>query len=254
MNPMNKALQSLPNPVNANPSHDAEHTVYIAGTGGGKTSAVKFMGLVPKGSQAVFFDPYSNYSGAKFQGQMCHGTASRSQFLKALIIERKRGAAFKLAYVPPNGATSEELEFFASVVWAVGNGRASKLHVIIEELASCAETSGKLKGRAGELLRGGRQYGLVVHSVFQRGQEVPKTVTDQSSTWWIGAVNSQNDAQWLAARRGIDVSVITGLVSAKVNKTRIGEPVAHYLLVRDGIGNVKHAAFHCATGAPRALK
>ncbi|TKE73482.1 hypothetical protein FCV54_24945, partial [Vibrio sp. F12] len=74
----------------------------------------------------------------------------------------------------------------------------SRLYTVIEELASCVETSGKLRGRAGELLRGGRQYGLVVHSIFQRGQEVPKTVTEQSSVWWVGAVNSLSDAQWIA--------------------------------------------------------
>ncbi|PQJ39107.1 hypothetical protein HB762_10190 [Vibrio campbellii] len=243
----------LPNPINSNPSHDAEHTIYVAGTGGGKTSAVKHLGLVPKASQAVFFDPYSNYAGAKFHGQMCHGVGSRAAFVKALVMARRRGTSFKLAYVPSSGATSEELEFFSSVVWAVGNGRADKLHVVIEELASCVETNGKLKGRAGELLRGGRQYGLVIHTVFQRGQEVPKTVTEQSSVWWIGAVNSMSDASWLADKRGLDVNTIAGLKSAKVNKKRIGKPIAEYLLVYDGIGNVQHKAFNCATGAKLGL-
>ncbi|OLQ70312.1 hypothetical protein BIT28_16435 [Photobacterium proteolyticum] len=243
----------LPNPVNSNPSHDAEHTIYVAGTGGGKTSAVKHIGLVPKASQVVFFDPYRNYAGSKFQGQMCHGTESRLAFVKALILARKRGESFKLAYVPKEGATADELEFYSSVVWSVGNGRASKLHVVIEELASCVETSGKLKGRAGELLRGGRQYGLVVHTVFQRGQEVPKTVTEQSSVWWVGAVNSLSDASWLADKRGLDVNVIAGLKSAKVNKKRIGKPIAEYLLVRDGIGNVEHRAFNCASGTKLTL-
>jgi hypothetical protein len=175
-------------------------------------------------------------------------------FVKALIRARKRGQSFKLAYIPKGGATAEELEFFSSVVWSVGNGKASKLHVIIEELASCVETSGKLKGRAGELLRGGRQYGLVVHTVFQRGQEVPKTVTEQSSVWWVGAVNSMSDANWLADKRGLDVDTIAGLKSAKVNKARIGKPIAEYLLVRDGIGNVEHKAFNCATGSKLSLK
>ncbi len=244
---------ALPNPINSNPSHDAEHTIYVAGTGGGKTSAVKHLHLVPKASQAVFFDPYRNYAGAKFQGQQCHATESRAVFVKALVRARKQGGSFKLAYVPKGGATSEELEFFSSVVWSVGNGNAPKLHVIIEELASCVETSGKLKGRAGELLRGGRQYGLVVHTVFQRGQEVPKTVTEQSSVWWVGAVNSMSDAQWLADKRGLDVNTIAGLKSAKVNKIRIGKPIAEYLLVKDGIGNVQHAAFNCASGAKLSL-
>lgn len=247
---MNKKPQELmlPNPVNSNPSLDAEHTIYVAGTGGGKTSAVKHLGLVPKASQAVFFDPYSNYAGSKFHGQMCHGVKSRLAFLKALVLARRRQRSFKLAYVPWHGATSDELEFFSSVVWAVGNGLAARLYVVIEELATCVETNAKLKGRAGELLRGGRQFGLVLHTVFQRAQEVPKTVTDQSNLWWIGAVNSMSDAQWLADKRGLDVSTIANLKSAKVNKQRIGKPIAEYLLVRDGIGNIEHKAFNCASG------
>ncbi|MEZ8780929.1 hypothetical protein AB6D85_25460 [Vibrio splendidus] len=240
---------ALPNPVNANPSFDAEHTLYVAGTGGGKTSAVKYLGLIPKTAQAVFFDPYANYAGSKFQGQMCHGTKSRLAFVKSLVMARRRGGSFKLAYVPANGATYEELEFFASVVWSVGNGRASRLYTVIEELASCVETSGKLRGRAGELLRGGRQYGLVVHSIFQRGQEVPKTVTEQSSVWWVGAVNSMSDAQWIADKRGLDVNTIATLKSAKVNKQRIGKPIAEYLLIRDGIGNIEHKALNCQSGS-----
>ncbi|MEZ8518018.1 hypothetical protein AB6D50_21110 [Vibrio cyclitrophicus] len=240
---------ALPNPVNANPSFDADHTLYVAGTGGGKTSAVKHLGLIPKTAQAVFFDPYTNYAGNKFQGQMCHGTSSRLIFVKSLVMARRRGGSFKLAYIPANGATGEELEFFASVVWSVGNGRASRLYTVIEELASCVETSGKLRGRAGELLRGGRQYGLVVHSIFQRGQEVPKTVTEQSSVWWVGAVNSLSDAQWIADKRGLDVNTIATLKSAKVNKQRIGKPIAEYLLIRDGIGNIEHKALNCQSGS-----
>lgn len=247
---MNKPTPlALPNPINANPSFDAEHTLYVAGTGGGKTSAVKYLGLIPKTAQAVFFDPYTNYAGSKFQGQMCHGTKSRLAFVKSLVMARRRGGSFKLAYVPANGATYEELEFFASVVWSVGNGRASRLYTVIEELASCVETSGKLRGRAGELLRGGRQYGLVVHSIFQRGQEVPKTVTEQSSVWWVGAVNSMSDAQWIADKRGLDVNTIATLKSAKVNKQRIGKPIAEYLLIRDGIGNIEHKALNCQSGS-----
>ncbi|CAK1769061.1 Helicase HerA central domain-containing protein [Vibrio crassostreae] len=240
---------ALPNPVNANPSFDAEHTLYVAGTGGGKTSAVKHLGLIPKTAQAVFFDPYTNYAGNKFQGQMCHGTSSRLIFVKSLVMARRRGGSFKLAYIPANGATGGELEFFASVVWSVGNGRASRLYTVIEELASCVETSGKLRGRAGELFRGGRQYGLVVHSIFQRGQEVPKTVTEQSSVWWVGAVNSMSDAQWIADKRGLDVNTIATLKSAKVNKQRIGKPIAEYLLIREGIGNIEHKALNCQSGS-----
>lgn len=236
-------------PLHANPSFDAEHVVYVAGTGGGKTSAVRYLGLVPKQSQAVFFDPYTNYAGQAFQGQRCHGTSSRSAFVKTLLQARRKGQPFKLAYIPTHGACLDELTFFSTIVWGMGCGRAPKLHVVIEELASCTQSSGKLQGKPGELLRGGRQYGLVVHTIFQRGQEVPKTVTEQSSTWWIGAVNSLSDARWLASKKGLEVAQIAELTSAKVNKTLIGKPIADYLLVRDGIGNVKKGALNCKSGA-----
>ncbi|MGF1747725.1 hypothetical protein [Vibrio cionasavignyae] len=241
-------LPRFPSPTNSNPSLDAEHAIYLAGTGGGKTSAVKHLGLVPKKAQALFFDPYQNYAGAKFHGQHCHGYSVRSEFIRAAVNARKQGKPFKVAYIPKHGACMDELEFFSAVSWALGNGRAAKLYLVIEELASCAETSGKLKGKTGELLRGGRQYGLVVHSVFQRGQEVPKTVTDQSSVWWVGSVNSVNDAKWIAERKSVNVDEITAIKSAKVNKARIGKPIAEYLLIRDGIGNIERAAFNCATG------
>ena len=239
---------ALPNPINSNPSHDAEHTIYLAGTGGGKTSAVKHMGLVPKSGQALFFDPYRNYAGSKFHGQMCHGFSERSKFVKAAVRARKSKQPFKVAYIPKQGANMAELEFFSAVCWALGDGLAAKLHVVIEELASCAETSGKLDGKTGELLRGGRQFGLVVHTVFQRGQEVPKTVTNQSSVWWCGAVNDATDAEWIAKRKGIEPSEVAKLVSAKKNKETIGKPIAEYLLIRDGIGNIEKAAFNCMTG------
>ncbi len=54
MSKKKKTPLKFPNPVNSNPSHDAEHVIYVAGTGGGKTSAVKHLGLVPKAAQAVF--------------------------------------------------------------------------------------------------------------------------------------------------------------------------------------------------------
>ncbi|EGR3351090.1 hypothetical protein DMJ15_24800, partial [Vibrio parahaemolyticus] len=97
MSKKKKTPLKFPNPVNSNPSHDAEHVIYVAGTGGGKTSAVKHLGLVPKAAQAVFFDPYRNYAGAKFRGQQCLETCSRVAFVKALVMARKRGKSFKLA-------------------------------------------------------------------------------------------------------------------------------------------------------------
>ncbi len=242
----------LPNPINSNAGLDAKHTIYLAGTGGGKTSAVFHMDLIPKSSQVVIFDPYRGYTGKKLKGQLVRGVSSRLGFVKALVSARRSGKAFKLAYVPSNGACLAELEFFSSVVWSVGNGKAKELHCVIEEIASCAETAGKLQGKAGELLRGGRQFGIVVHTLFQKGQEVPKTVTDQSDRWWIGRVNGIRDGNWIERERDIPSKVTTGLISAKMNKERIGKPIAEYVITTS-VGEYKKGAFNCHTGAKLSL-
>ncbi|MCQ8200604.1 hypothetical protein NP568_25635, partial [Vibrio parahaemolyticus] len=78
--------------------------------------------------------------------------------------------------------------FFSASVWAVGYVVADQLHLMIEDLASCVETSGKIIGKAGVLWRGGRQSGLVLHSMFQRGEEGPQPGTEEWRVGGVGAV------------------------------------------------------------------
>lgn len=246
--PKNKPSIKLPNPINSNSALDAEHVVYIGTTGSGKTTAVKLMDTIPKkGAQVAFFDPYENYAGSKFKGQKVTAFrhTQKKAFIHALFSARKKRAAFKIAYIPES-ASNEELEFFCMVIWSLGDGRRAPFHAVIEELASCVETAGKLKGKAGELLRGGRQFGIVVHTVFQRTQEVPKTVVSQSDTWWVGALASVKDAEYISNAKGIEISLLTSLKSAKANKIKLGKPIAEYLLIKNGIGNVKKSSFDCS--------
>lgn len=228
----------LPMPVNSNQAHPPKHVVYIATTGGGKTTAVKKLGLIPKGSQAVFFDPYQNYSGKKFQGQNVQTFTEFGAFARALVAARKHKRGFKLALV--KDATMENLETFAAIVWSCGDGNKPLLHVAIEELGTIAETTGKLKGKAGELWRGGRQFGLVLHSMFQRTQEVPKTVISQSPYWWVGGLASMADAEYISKQKAYDVSQISALKTAQANNG-----IAEYLLFSDQIGDVKSGTINC---------
>lgn len=228
----------LPMPINSNPALDAEHVVYIATTGGGKTTAAKKLGLIPKGSQAVFFDPYQNYAGSKFQGQTVKTFTEFGAFARALVAARKKKASFKLALVKE--ANAQNLEIFAAIVWSCGDGRKPPLYTVVEELGSTAETTGKLKGKAGELWRGGRQFGIRLHAMFQRTQEVPKTVSSQSPTWWVGGLASMADAIYISKQKSHDVNAIAALKTAKVNRG-----FAQYLLFKDGIGNVEKGEINC---------
>ncbi|QIA63330.1 hypothetical protein GT360_07270 [Vibrio astriarenae] len=228
----------LPSPKNANQTLPALHTVYVAGTGGGKTTAIKKLNLVPRGAQVVFFDPYENYCNGKFKGQNVQRFTEFAPFARALVAARAKNASFKCALVKP--ATMENLEMFAAIVWSVGDGLKKPLHVVIEELGSAAETSTKLNGRAGELWRGGRQFGLVVHSAFQRTQEVPKTVITQSPTWWVGGLSSLSDVNAIHKLRGVCPDALKALKTAAQNNG-----IAQYMLIKEGIDNIQMGELNC---------
>jgi hypothetical protein len=204
----------LPTPTNANQALSPEHTVYVATTGGGKTTAIKRLDMIRKGAQVAFFDPYSNYSG-KFKGQQVQAFTEFAPFYAALIAGRKKKAGFKVALNVP--ATLENFEIFAQLVWSVGNGSNALLHCVCEEMATIMETNQKLNGKAGELWRGGRQFGLVMHALFQRMQEVPKTVTSQSAKWWVGGLAGASDAKAIEREREIDASQLMKLKTARDN-------------------------------------
>ncbi|BDU42889.1 hypothetical protein [Vibrio nigripulchritudo] len=231
---------NLPPPLNSNQALDPRHVLYVATTGGGKTTAIKKLGQIPKGAQAIFFDPYENYAGKKFQGQMVVKYTEFMPFLKALVSARKKvkKGGFKIALVKP--PTHENLEIFSQIAWSMGDGLKPELHVCIEELATACDTVGKLKGTAGELWRGGRQYGLIVHSAFQRMQEVPKTVINNTPIWWVGSPNSINDVNYIAKAKGVDPELITSLKIPKVNNG-----MADYLLISDGFGNIEQGQINC---------
>ncbi|MGR5411623.1 hypothetical protein ACPV52_02675 [Vibrio astriarenae] len=228
----------LPSPKNANQTLPALHTVYVAGTGGGKTTAIKKLNLVPRGAQVVFFDPYENYCTGKFKGQNVQRYTEFAPFARALVTARAKNSSFKCALVKP--ATMENLEMFAAIVWSIGDGLKKPLHVVIEELGSAAETSTKLNGRAGELWRGGRQFGLVVHSAFQRTQEVPKTVITQSPVWWVGGLSSMVDVKAIHRIKGVAIDELSSLKTAANNNG-----IADYLIIKEGVGNFTKDSLKC---------
>ncbi|MGR5096867.1 hypothetical protein ACPV5O_26345 [Vibrio maritimus] len=230
----------LPEPKNSNVRLPPQHTLYVATTGGGKTTAVKKLDTVPKGAQVVFFDPYRNYAGNKFKGQTVQAFTEFAPFARAVLAARKKKTGFKIALV--KDANMQNLETFAAVVWSLGDGNKPALHVVIEELASAVETAGKLKGKAGELWRGGRQFGLVMHSLFQRMQEVPKTVVSQSVNWWVGGLASTSDAIYISKAKGFELDKLTSLKTAQNNSGR-----AQYLLFGNGIGNVVSGEVCCTS-------
>lgn len=200
----------FPKPINANNSHNNEHCYYVAASEGGKTSALKMMPRIKATDQVIFFDAYGDYVDG-FKGKKVDVYKKIGDFYRAAVIARRSNAPFKIAFNPdvPN---RDEFNNFCGVAWALGDGKHKKqLHVVIEEVAQFSN-SGKAFSYFGNLMSVGRKFGFVISTLFQRGQEVPKTVLSNSAYKWIGVQESSNDSLYLATATGIPFKDIDSLV------------------------------------------
>lgn len=200
------------NPINKNNELSENHWLVVGPSGSGKTTAVKQLGMVSKGDQVAIFDPYLDYDN--LCGAEIRRYVSISKFASALFSARaaKESRGFKIAFSPLEGANPESLEAFCRVVWGAGNGEHKKpLKVVLEELAKCVTTSGTARGAFGEILTGGRKFGLEAVCLFQRGQEVPKTITGNCANQWVGRQKRANDAVYLSKELDFPVEEIKAL-------------------------------------------
>lgn len=202
--------------INKNNQLKAEHTCYTAGTGGGKSVAVQYSGRVPASPHLAIWDPYEDYT-YKQDDPMQQGFAkkkvwhyrTRQAFLKAFTRAWQSQKPFRVAYSPAK-PTRDEFLWFCKVMWTAADGRR-RLDVVLEEVARYTETSGKEASIYGELLTGGRKFGLVVHSVFQRSTEVPKTTLTQSPYKIIGVQEANIDAKRMAEECDLKIEDIRKL-------------------------------------------
>ena len=239
--------------INENNELDALHVCYLAGTGGGKTTAVKLIdGLM--GGQVAIFDLYSDYKfdarkKSPFNGlgnRPVYHYQTRAKFAQAFADAWRSGQRFVVAYSPQFSdslnqkqaieAKQKELNWFSSLMWMAADGNR-RLDVIIEELAKLSTAIGKDNTKVGELATGGRKYGLVLHTIFQRSQEVPKTIWNNSPRKVLGAQESRHDAKLIAVELDADLNDVIQLskLNADYHKKRL-----YYLVKsRGGIGNIE---------------
>ena len=239
--------------VNENNELDALHVCYLAGTGGGKTTAVKLIdGLM--GEQVAIFDLYNDYKfdarkKSPFNGlgnRPVYHYQTRAKFAQAFADAWRSGQRFVVAYSPQFSdslsqkqaieAKQRELHWFGRLMWSASDGNR-RLDVIIEELAKLSSTAGKDNSIIGELATGGRKFGLVLHTIFQRSQEVPKTIWNNSPRKVLGAQESRHDAKLIAVELDADLNDVIQLSkkNSQHHKKRL-----HYLVKsRGGIGNIE---------------
>lgn len=191
-------------PINNNNKLNNHHAYVVGMSGSGKSSLAKKL-LIKPTDQVAIYDPKREYDG-----QLCGRTVrvykSLGDFAKALIAGRKTTQGFKIAY-QPNESGPKDFDTFCRIVWSVGNGKHKKpLKVICEEVAENSTSSGKATGYHGKLLRLGRSYGIHTINLFQRGQEVSKTIIDNCEYGYVMMQKTKRSYRYLEDMTGIPVA------------------------------------------------
>ncbi|EGR2797605.1 DUF87 domain-containing protein [Vibrio navarrensis] len=190
-----------------------EHAAVVGMSGSGKSSLAKKK-LIQATDQVVIFDPKREYDG-ELLGRVVRVYHSFSRFAQALVCGRKTGQGFKIAWQPDlkkGDTTPADFDKFCQIVWGCGDGMHKKpLKVICEEVAEHSMTAGKSTGYHGKLLRLGRSYGLHTINLFQRGQEVPKTIIDNCQHMFVMMQKTGASAQYLEKMTGIPAAEIDKL-------------------------------------------
>ena len=254
--------------INPNNELDAQHVCYLAGTGGGKTAAVKLLKLW--GAHVAIFDMYGDYKydGRKKKnpfnglgGRQVYHYSTRDSFAKAFVDAWRSSKRFVVAYQPEfssklqgkelKSAKQAELYWFGQLVWAAADGNR-ELDVIIEELAKLANTAGKDDTIVGELATGGRKFGIILHTIFQRSQEVPKTIWNNSPRKVLGAQESKGDAKAISEELDAPVEHVfqLSLLNNKYKKKRLYYLVKH----SGGIGNINPMMIDIKTGKNKNIE
>lgn len=197
-------------PKNQNNELSNNHIFIVGMSGCGKTLAVKRL-FVSTSDQVIIFDPFRDYSGL-LANRSVRGYGDLKTFAAAVLMARKSKQGFKIAYQPQTQITPAHFDQFCSVAWAAGDGQHKKpLKIVCEEVAEFSRSSGKADGYHGQLLRVGRKFGLHVINIFQRGQEVSKTILDNCNYACVMMQKTPDSATYLSKKTGIKFNDIRAL-------------------------------------------
>lgn len=197
-------------PKNPNNALSNGHVMVVGMSECGKTSATKTL-FIKRGDQVLIFDPYGDYEG-KLAGQTVRTFSRISDLGKAVFAARRKSAGFKFAFHPKRKTTPADLDALCRLAWAAGDGRHPKpLKVLLEEVAEHSQSAGRADGYHGEILRVGRKFGIASINIFQRGQEVSKTIFDNCKYACVMMQKTGTSAKYLADKTGIPFAEIDRL-------------------------------------------
>lgn len=188
-------------PINNNNRLDNVHAYVVGMSGSGKSSLAKKL-LIAATDQVAIYDPKREYDG-QLLGRKIRVYTDLRTFASAMLAGRETNQGFKIAYRPME-PSAKDFDLFCRVVWGCGDGKHKKpLKVICEEVAENSTSAGKATGYHGKLLRLGRSYNIHTINLFQRGQEVPKTIIDNCEYGYIMMTKTPKSRRYLEDMTGI---------------------------------------------------
>lgn len=194
-----------------NPNNELSNGhVFVAGmSGSGKTYLTKKV-IIQERDQVIGFDPLGDYS------RLCGRAKPRiyhdlKTFAAAALAARKTKQGFKIFWQPKHDTTWEDLDAFCRIAWALGDGLKPPLKVICEELAEYSKSTQQTTPYHRKLLLTGRKFNHHVINVFQRGQDVSKTIIDNCGTCFVMMQKTKTSSVYLERMTGIDAGLIDAL-------------------------------------------
>ncbi|OOF11765.1 ATPase [Salinivibrio sp. PR919] len=196
-------------PINANNALRNGH-IWIAGMSeSGKTSYAKKHTL-EKNDHVMIFDPFGDYEG-KLAGLSVRTFDKLADVYQAAKAAREKQSGFRIAWHPKRATKPADFDKFCQVVWALGDGNNQPLKALLEEVAEHSETAGKASGYHGQLLRVGRKFNIHTINLFQRGQEVSKTILDNCRRCAVMMQKTEDSARYIQQKTGIPAEEIATL-------------------------------------------
>jgi len=180
--------------INEDTSKPARHVLVVADTGGGKSQVIR--SLVPdRGVRVLAFDPDRDHKVHHFES----GGAWAKEVMRAL----KSGKNFRLGW---KGDNAKDFDRFCRCAFDALDGRHDP-HLILEEAADFASSSGPSRDAFGRLLRRARKYGGIMYIVSQRAVEISTTARRQCHVKYIGFVDEE-DREAAAKLGGLTVEQV----------------------------------------------
>jgi len=196
---------------NPNPNKANRHSLFLAASGYGKSTALRKNPLINK-PRLIAWDPGYDHD------------LPRVKTMRAFVESLKRPGRIAVSL---DRATPSAFNVFCKAIWAVLDGDHDTV-IVVEEAAAVQMSVGKAQPDWGILVRESRKFGGIILATSQRSQEIDKTIVTQCHTVYVGC-HALRDARLIGRDLDIDPDAIASLDVGQFYRKVLGPKPAELL-------------------------